>query len=415
MKLCKCEHHSECPAAIVKSAETMHLCQTNPKLREAFMQNRNSTRPSQPAHNEQPGTVLARKIAWITGLKGTGSCGCKNLKAQMDREGCDWCEASRELIVSKMMKNAAQLVTFANIGEAVVNSAVGRAACKMAANALLTSAIETARAEANQKRKARPPRELTQRARRYPPLSHSPTIPKEPLPFTGEPELTLMFHVYPRGEGWRSHLAKMEPQLHRFKRKILGVAYDRDTYSVDDTVAAFGDGWEVFTAENGAKGKHQKGLREVATYQQMLPTLDTGPNDVTFCLHGKGSQTGYDKSDPIQWWIDAMYSTVYHNIDGVIDEMRNGAAIVGSFRKHSKDLGTRHRWHYSGTYYAFRNAITCSNGWPNFRQKWWGTESWPGDHFPLSASACIFGDRCGNLYHVNEQPRQQLEEWKKRT
>jgi hypothetical protein len=81
---------------------------------------------------------------------------------------------------------------------------------------------------------------------------------------------------------------------------------------------------------------------------------------VTFCAHGKGVQGHNVNSEPVTWWTDAMYDTILHNIDGVINEMRNGAAIVGSFRRHGSQLGTTHRWHYSGTFYAFRNAITLA-------------------------------------------------------
>lgn len=159
MKLCKCSHWSECPAASVQSDTTLRLCQTDIKFREVFMrQKKNHEVPAGVAnkHSETPGTILAQKIAWFSGLKGTSTCGCKNLQAQMDKHGCAWCENNREMIVDKMMANAAQLVTFANIGETVITSSVGRAACRVVANSLLTSAIEKARAEGRKKRAARP-------------------------------------------------------------------------------------------------------------------------------------------------------------------------------------------------------------------------------------------------------------------
>jgi hypothetical protein len=143
----------------------------------------------------------------------------------------------------------------------------------------------------------------------------------------------------------------------------------------------------------------------------MLPELPRGQNDITLCLHGKGSQP-HTKNDAIGWWIDAMYETVAYNLDGVIEEMANGAAIVGSFRRHGRFLGTKHNWHYTGTYYAFRNAIAFSNGVPTYRQIWWGTESWSGDHFPISSSACLFGDRANDLYKIDQQPRRELEQWR---
>ena len=294
--------------------------------------------------------------------------------------------------------------------------------------------------------------------------TNSPRMPANPVPFTDAPRLTLMFHVWPRGDSWRRHIEKLEPVLHRFDRLLLGVATDPTTATLEETAAAFGDRWEVTHVVNNPDKRH--GLREVATYQQMIKTLVHGPidtgcyvrcvhpekyitlnnadvyritqmqgesvwlnngcpypylvgdfirdstNDVTFCAHAKGAQDHNVSSDAVTWWTDAMYETILYNIDGVLDEMRNGAAIAGSFRRHGKFLGTAHQWHYSGTFYAFRNAVTFSNGVPSHRSHWWGTESWPGDHFPLSHAACIFGEHAGNMYQADQQPRAAFEQWK---
>lgn len=243
-------------------------------------------------------------------------------------------------------------------------------------------------------------------------VSNSPTIPAEPLPFTGPPKITLMFHVWSHGEVWRRHIEKLEPILPKCDRLLLGVATDKTTYSLEETAAAFGDRWEVFHVENKSSGAGKSGLREVATYSQMLPTISSGQNDITLCLHGKGSQ-GHTVNEVINWWTDAMYETVAYNIEGIVREMENGAAIVGSFRRHGRHLGTKHRWHYTGTFYALRNAIAFSNGHPSYRKIWWGTESFPGDHFPLSSSACLFGDNVNDMYKREQQPRKELAEWRK--
>jgi hypothetical protein len=256
-----------------------------------------------------------------------------------------------------------------------------------------------------------PKKQKRKRNQRIGKVHNSPTIPDEPLPFTDTPKVTLMFHVYPRGEAWKQHVEKLAPILPKCDRLMLGVATDHSTYSLGETVGLFGDQWEVFHAENRPSGHGKSGLREVATYSQMLPELPRGQNDITLCLHGKGSQP-HTKNDAIGWWIDAMYETVAYNLDGVIEEMANGAAIVGSFRRHGRFLGTKHNWHYTGTYYAFRNAIAFSNGVPTYRQIWWGTESWSGDHFPISSSACLFGDRANDLYKIDQQPRRELEQWR---
>ena len=369
-----------------------------------------------PTRHEKPGTVLARQIKWLTGISGTGGCGCKNLQTQMDGNGCDWCDENRGYIVGKMVENTAALAPMVNVSQRVLSSSVGQWLLRLGAERLLSSAVKTARAEAKQRatRQASRPRGVRGR---YARLTGSPVIPQAPIPFAGEPRLTLMFHVWPHGDAWKRHLEWLEPQIHRFDRKLLGIAHDHLTATVEDTVAAFeqlSQGWEVFPANNKPDKKGQKGLREVATYQQMLPIVAdwNTPNDVTFCLHGKGVQAHTSGSDPIRWWIDAMYDTVYHNIDGVLDSMRSGAAIAGSFKRYGSHFKARHGWHYTGTFYAIRNAIAFSNGIPAYRQVWWGTESWPGDHFPKQAAACLFGDNAQDLYKEDQQPRTELEQWR---
>lgn len=269
----------------------------------------------------------------------------------------------------------------------------------------IDEAIESSKAIEQPKKKGRSSK------RRVVRVHNSPTIPSDPLPFTQSPSITLMFHVWPHGDAWKRHLEKLAPILPWCDRLMLGVATDKSTYSLSETVAMFGDKWEVFHAENKPSGFGKTGLREVATYNQMLPELPRGQNDITLCLHGKGSQ-GHTQNDVITWWIDAMYETVAYNIEGIVNEMENGAAIVGSFRRKGRQLGTQHKWHFTGTYYAFRNAIAFSNGVPTYRQIWWGTESWPGDHFPMKSSSCLFGDNAGDLYKLSQQPRKELEAWK---
>lgn len=352
----------------------------------------------------RPGTLLASKIEaltkYIPGLKG-GCARCKNLMEQMDRQGWRWCKENRNNLIQQIVNNAANahkwipaslasLVTdtdkFRDRVAAVLDEAISESA-KKTLSSILQSPSNSRQA-----------------------LLNSPTIPTEVIPFTESPRLTLMFHVWPHGDGWKRHVEKLQPVLHRFDRLILGVATDESTATVDEVWEAFGERWEIVAVENDPSPK--TGLREVATYREILSTLPNGVNDITFCAHAKGAQSHTAASEPVTWWTDAMYEAILYNVDGVIDEIRNGAAIVGSFRRHGKYLGTKYKWHYSGTFYAFRNAIAFSNGVPSYRSRWWGTESWPGDHFPIESSACIFGDRSNDLYKRDQQPRTELEQWK---
>ena len=358
--------------------------------------------------SSKPGSELAKSLAWVETIKPkNATCQCNNLAREMDNDGVATCQQRRDdYYLPKMLENKSAITDAmkAEGGLLGVAGFVGGLIPDAVALPWLRGKFDAACEAAKPKPRPRPARAVSDL------VANSPTFPAEPVAFIGRPRLTLLFHVWPHGDGWRRHIGKLQPILHKFDRLILGIATDRTTATVDEVRAAFGDRWEVVTAENDPSKK--TGLREVATYRQMLPMLSGDVNDVTFCAHAKGVQSHTVSSEPVTWWTDAMYETILYNIDGVIDEMRHGASIVGSFRRHGKQLGTKHRWHYSGTFYAFRNVVAFSNGNPSFRSHWWGTESWPGDHFPLEQSACIFGDNIDHLYHKHKQPRAELEQWK---
>jgi len=355
------------------------------------------------------GTFLAATITWLTGIEGSTSCGCKNLAKEMNQKGPDWCEQNLEYLVGKLMGKRDMLAEVTGVPASVMNSVFADRWLKVGARLLLWNAIRKDRAETAALR-AKVSDVVALPMRRSALHVNSPIIPRTPIPFTAQPVTTLVFHVWPHGDGWRRHLEKLAPIVDSFDRKILGVAYDHTTATVAEVVEAFGCDWEVVEVENNLDTR--TGLREVATYQKIFPMLPTGVNDVTFCAHAKGAQKHTARSEPVTWWTDAMYDTILYNRSGVIDAMDNGAGIVGSFRRHGNQLGVRHRWHYSGTFYAIRNHIAFNSGVPAFQQRWWGTESWPGDHFPLESSHCIFADNSGDLYSVAQQPRLELEQWK---
>lgn len=358
------------------------------------------------ATRQRPGSLLAETFAWIAAGKG-GCSSCSSLAARMDRHGCDWCQRNADYIVDRIMSNATKLFESGIVSRRVFGSSVGNWLAERVVRIALSKAIARAREEAVPKRTRR----VGGRRRHSPRLRFSPAIPSEPIPLPDRPSLSLMFHVYPRGN-WRQHVERLAPLAGVFDRQLLGISTDTTTATAGEVAAAFGPDWEVFTAENKQRQKGKQGLREVATYRQMLPTLDRGPEHVTFCGHGKGVQD-HNNNDVIRWWIDALYETVLYNWQNVVEEFRTGAAIVGSFRRRGGFLGCRHKYHYSGTFYAFRNAITFSRGVPDYRDKWFGTESWPGDYFPIESSRCMFADDVGNLYKERNQPREALEEWRR--
>lgn len=330
------------------------------------------------------------------------SCACKNLREEMNANGLQWCRSNLNHLADQMLKNwplisehveVNLLSTLARISPDFVK--------RQAIKHILTESFDAAERDYNRALRTRRSRRI-RRGRVHRPVN-SPIFPYVFQPIE-KPKLSLMFHCYPYGENWKRHAERLSHIVDRFDHLYLGISTDSRTYTRNDVVDVFGPRWDVTHVIDG-------NLREVDTYALMLPKLGRTSNDVTFCAHSKGSQP-HTRNDAVDWWIDAMYTTVLENIDEVV-ELLNENAIVGSFRRPGDMLRPRYNWHYSGTYYAFRNAALFNNGVPDYRQYWWGTESWPGDHVPYKYSHCIFGDQCDRLYEARNQPRQELEEWKR--
>ena len=256
-------------------------------------------------------------------------------------------------------------------------------------------------------RQQRPPRETVDR-KSIPEVSRQPMAQVAPRLFTGKPRLTLLFHCWPNGDSWKRHVDYLRPVSGVFDRKIMGVATGPGTASLAEVRAAFGDSWEYLEVTN------DKALREVLTYRTMLEMVRSADeNDVTFCLHSKGAQSHTAASRQIQWWTEAMYSTVVYSWQNVLGKMEQGYPVAGSFLRVGKHLQARYGWHFSGTFYAFRNAVAFQNGVPGFASNFYGTESWPGHHFARHEAACMFAENCGDIYKENPQLELELNEWRR--
>lgn len=245
------------------------------------------------------------------------------------------------------------------------------------------------------------------RSLKIPRLVRSTVRQRQPRPFTGPVKKNLLCHCWPNGDNWRKHVEYLRPVSNDFERKIMAVAMGPGTASLADVKQAFGPSWEYLEFVNNPK------RREVLTYPKMFELIESvDENEVTFCIHTKGTQERTARQQQIAFWIQAMYATLIYDWKNVLAEFEKGYAIAGPFRRHGAHFRTRYNWHYSGTFYAFRNAVAFSDGIPEFDERWWGTESWPGHHFSKTESCCLFHDHCGDLYKRNLKLEQEFEKWR---
>jgi hypothetical protein len=82
------------------------------------------------------------------------------------------------------------------------------------------------------------------------------------------------------------------------------------------------------------------------------------------------------------------------------------AAVCGSLRRTTGLAATVSPWHFSGTFFWFRNDVIFGNGSDtgpaarcrHVEQQWGGTEAWPSLQLSRAHSACLFLDDAGDLY-----------------
>lgn len=352
---------------------------------------------------ELVGTALKSRIEKLVTIKTGGkTCGCENLATQMDAWGIAGCEQRRAEIVGHLVGNRDILVESLGGWSGFLAGIMPDSVLRAGAEWLLTQAIEDVRATLKPIPHVRAHSHGT-----IPPVVRNPLAAITPRPFTEKPRLTLICHCWPNGESWRRHVEYLHPVSSVFDRKIMGVATGPRAAMLAEVQAAFGDSWEYFEVSN------DKNLREVLTYRTMFEMVQsTGENDVTFCIHTKGTQAQTAESQQIKWWIEAMYATVVHNWQNVLEKLEQGYPIAGSFLRLGNHLQVRYGWHFSGTFYAFRNSEAFKNGMPGIHSRWYGTESWPGHHFARHEAACMFAEGCQDLYKQNEKLEHELINWK---
>ena len=244
--------------------------------------------------------------------------------------------------------------------------------------------------------------------------SKDPPPPIEPVDLTNATR-HLMFHLWPvHGTGvWQWHCDQLLANAELFNgRRIVSIVTD----SQSDGAAAVQDRLKGFTDEFIILPNDPK-LREVVTWVPMLERLETlnGPQDITFSGQAKGTRRPISEADTdtIYRWTKAMWDVCLSRPDEITKHLAT-KAMVGAFRRFQSKRSGWGPWHFSGTFFWFRNRDVFRRNWRYVTQKWWGTEAWPGTIFGADDVACIFGDNCGDLYdrkYWDLEIERQLQEW----
>jgi hypothetical protein len=199
----------------------------------------------------------------------------------------------------------------------------------------------------------------------------------------------LTYFLWPAGPWWMWNVQQLRGRLALFNGvRLVAVAVGDGSASLDQVREEFaGDVVELLPMQNDA------GRREMVGHMELLRRVSIyrGEGDAIFYGHGKGASS-HPYGEAVRKWADAMYTGLLDYWPAVQRELVNHAA-VGVFRRLltpvPASVGT---WHYSGTFRWIRNKDLFSRNWQVEDGWWMGSETYPGRHFRLDESCCLFGE-----------------------
>lgn len=195
----------------------------------------------------------------------------------------------------------------------------------------------------------------------------------------------LLFHLYPIRGKWHWHADRLRKVAPLFNgRKLVAVATS-DHCDPWEAVADALPGFEVLAVRNDPS------LREVATFEPLFGSMTPAPDEVTLYAQGKGVTHDFD---PVfMRWTEILYETLCDHWPAVEDVLRR-YPLAGSFLKVGRgwaDFESLSEWHYSGSWFWFRNRELLSKpDWRRIDRFWSGIEPYPSLHFGAEEAGVVF-------------------------
>jgi predicted SAM-dependent methyltransferase len=228
-----------------------------------------------------------------------------------------------------------------------------------------------------------------------------PELTRQPVEIPPEPITCrhLLYHVYPRkGGDWRARILAVRERIGLFNgKRVFAIAHDGTTehpVMVRDALA--GMQCDVIEIPN------QSDRREVETFLPLFNSIADrrGNGDATLYGHAKGvTRVNFPIATRWAEAIEHLYLDHWH----VIDRQLSQFAVAGCFKKEGHGWhasNSNSDWHYSGSWFWFRNSILFNrDNWRSIDQFWGGIEPYPSLHFGADQAGVIF--LSGRTEHMN--------------
>ncbi len=346
-----------------------------------------------------PGTALKHILESI-GIFPTGGCPCADIARQMDNWGVEGCELRRSRIAISLRENHRKRgwpeTWIAMVS--VVTTGLAAKVLRYPLNpylGLVEEAIEQA-PKFTVSDVVSQPRMTRYQSQNLP--DHTAIL--TPIPADISDVRNLIYHIWPNSktDNWRWNVRQLLNRIDLFNGvRSIGVVVDGETVSLTEVQAEFGD----TRIDNWIERQNNPKRREGATFLDLMETLPRD-NSVTCYAHAKGVRhhTGSLTID----WADMLYRSTMENWPRIRDQLEQ-FPVTGAFKRYGTfRIPNNHHWHYSGTFFWFRNQDTFSReSWrflhPNFFAC---VEAWPANIYTSTEAACLFGDNAGDLYKPNE-------------
>lgn len=217
----------------------------------------------------------------------------------------------------------------------------------------------------------------------------------------------LLFHVHPlRDSGvWRWNIEQLSRRMDQFNgKRVIGIALSPETVGESEVLSLFRSQHldDVVVVNNDIK------LREVATFDRMFGSVHSlDPDEITFYCHSKGIRHGMsdERGTTATDWAQVMYEVCLDYPEHV-DEVLQQYSCAGPFKKVGRGFsGSKSQWHYSGSFFWFRNATLFAKNWKTIDRKWFGIEPYLSLHFDANDAGCLFMD--GVVGTINDRNREQ--------